>query len=186
MTHDSIIYIGYLTGYHFNDPVILCVSDEKSKVKYYLEKIRNLKEKDYCIYKTALLGDNLYDLYSDYILEEYSEKYKYLTNRDIEYINNELYETIFGLENDYNGLVRYRDRIKNIPKVNRIVEQLDQSIYLIEEQLSKVKTSKRIGRYIIENSIIGTPDILEYLQCMKYEQESKECRNMFLRKIDED
>ena len=86
----SIIYIAYLSdGYSDHEPV-LAVSDDKLKVKYYLKEIRKLSKSQYTIRAITLDKDTAWALYEDYMLQEFSDKYLYLTTRDIVYLSDEI------------------------------------------------------------------------------------------------
>lgn len=181
-----LIYIGYLIGYHFTDPIVLCVSDNKTKVKYYLNNVRNLNKKDYEIREVALDYDTAMIMYEDYFLVDFEEDCLFLTNRDIEYINKEIELTIDQLERSYKEYKTYCDMIKKVPKVNDSINTLLMALKVMEKQLSKVKTLRRICNSELKDSPIFSKDILVYLKCMDYLQEDKELTDLFYRKVYDD
>ena len=181
-----LLYIGYLTGYHYNDPVLLCVSDDKSKVKYYLKNVRKLDKKDYDIREAVLGYDSVLSLYEDYILKDFEEDCLFLTNRDIEYINKEIENIILQLEKSLKEFQTYCNMSRKVPGMEDALNTLLQSEKIMEKQLSKVKTLRKICNSELRESPIFSPNILEYLQSMEYLQEDRELTNLFYRKVYED
>lgn len=181
-----LLYIGYLTGYHYNDPVLLCVSDDKSKVKYYLKNVRKLDKKDYDIREAVLGYDSVLSLYEDYILKDFEEDCLFLTNRDIEYINKEIENIILQLEKSLKEFQTYCNMIRKVPGMEDTLNTLLHSEKIMEKQLSKVKTLRKICNSELRESPIFSANILEYLQSMEYLQEDQELTNLFYRKVYED
>ncbi len=178
-----LIYIGYLIGYHFNDPILLCVSENKNKIKYYLKNVRNLSKDEYEIREVVLDYDTALNMYEDYFLIEYSEDCLFLTNRDVIYINKEIESTIDQLEKSYKEYKNYCNIIKKVPKLNNNMDTLLQSLYLMQNQLSKVKNLRKICNSELKNSPIFSKNILTYLKSMEYLQEDRELTELFYRKV---
>ena len=180
----EVAYIGYLTAYHYRDPVILAVSDSKEKVKYYLKEIRGLDKSQYMI-KEAIIGwDALYALYEDYFLEEYGiADIHYLTNRDIEYLNNEIYTTIHSIEELRSQLKNYTDLIKTVKKLAHTSDTLMNAVHTIDVHLQSLKNIRKISKSIILKSDIMNKNILEYLRVVGYIQEDRELINQFYNKM---
>lgn len=181
-----LTYIGYLTGYSYNDPIVLCVSDDKLKVKYYLKNIRGLTKESYDIREVVLDFDMAIDLYEDYILQDYEEDCLFLTNRDIDYINREVQSIINQLESSYDSLQKYCSIIKKVPNMKDQLNTLLSSLKIMENQLSKVKSLRKICNSELKDSPVFSKDILYYLQNMGYLQEEKELTELFYRKVHDD
>ena len=182
----SMIYIGYLVGFYYNDPILLCVSNDKAKVKYYLQKIRKLNKSNYDIREVVLDLSSAYNLYGDYMLEDFTKKYPYITNRDIEYVNDEITTTIEKFDEIYTSIKFYKDFISDIPKFKKSIDSFNIIIKIMENQLSKVKSLRKIGKAVIRKSVIFSDNIMEYLTHMGYLQESKELTELFYRKVNDD
>ena len=60
------------------------------------------------------------------------------------------------------------------------------ALRIMENQLSKVKTLRRICNSELQSSIVFSPNILSYLQHMGYLQEDKELTETFYRKVNDD
>lgn len=181
--HFCLTYIGYLIGYKFKDPVILCVSDDKLKIKYYLKNVRGLSKDDYEIREVILDFDNALYLYEDYILQDFEEDCLFLTNRDIDKINCEIEYTIQQLETSYKELETYCNIIKKIPDMKDHLNTLSKALKVMEKHLSKVKTLRKICNSELKSSPIFSKNILEYLKSMEYLQEDKELTELFYRKV---
>ena len=181
-----LIYIGYLISYGFNDPVLLCISDDKMKIKYYLKNVRKLDKKDYLIKEIALDFDSAMILYEDYVLQDYEEDCLFLTNQDIDYLNKEIQTTILHLENSYEKMKSYCQIISKVPKLKDEYNHLIKSVNIMEHQLSKVKTLRKICNAELKESPIFSNNILEYLHHMNYLQEDKELTELFYRKVHDD
>ena len=181
-----LIYIGYLTTYGFGDPVLLCISDDKIKVKYYLRNVRKLDKKDYIIKEVALDFESAMNLYEDYILQEYEEDCLFLTNQDIEYLNKEIQNTILHLEDAYEKMKSYCNLISKVPKLKDDWISLMKALKIMESELSKVKTLRKICIAELKDSPIFSSNILEYLQHIGYLQEDKELTELFYRKVYEE
>jgi len=183
MKNVCLIYIGYLTGYRYSDPILLCVSDEKIKVKYYLKNVRNLSNKEYDIREVVLDFDTAMILYEDYVLQDFEKDCLFLTNRDIEYLNTEIQTTIQQLEISYDNLKRYCEIVRKVPSMKDSLNTLYSSLKIMEKQLSKVKTLRKLCNADIKDSPIFSRNILEYLKYMDILQEDKELTEMFYRKV---
>lgn len=181
-----LTYIGYLTGYNYNDPVLLCVSENKEKIKYYLKDVRGISKKDYDIREVILDFDTALSLYEDYILQDFEESCLFLTNRDIEYINLEIKNIIQQLEISYDNLEKYCNIIKKIPSMKDHTNALYSSLKIMEKHLTKVKTLRKICNSELKDSPVFSKDILLYLHCMGYLQEDKELTELFYRKVYDD
>lgn len=181
-----LTYIGYLIGYGYSNPVLLCVSDDKNKVKYYLKNVRGLSKHEYDIREVVLDFDMAISLYEDYILEEYEDDCLFLTNQDIEYINNEVHSIIRQLESSYDSLNDYCKIIQKIPSMKDQLSALNTARQVIWKHLSKVKTLRKICNSELKDSPIFSHNILTYLQNIRYLQEDKELTNMFYRKVYDD
>lgn len=186
MKNVCLIYIGYLIGYNYSDPIILCVSDEKFKIKYYLKNVRKLNKSDYEIREVVLDFDTALILYEDYILQDFEEDCLFLTNRDIEYINTEIENTIRQLETSYENFQMYCTMIKKIPSMKDSLNTLIKALKEMEKHLSKVKILRKICGSELKECPVFSDNILTYLQHMGYLQESKELTEMFYRKVCDD
>ena len=181
-----LTYIGYLIGYNYKDPIVLCVSDDKLKVKYYLKNIRGLSKDSYEIREIVLDFDMAIDLYEDYILQDYEEDCLFLTNRDIEYINREIQSIIDQLESSYDSLQKYCNIIRKVPDMKDHLNILLSSLKIMEKHLSKVKSLRKICNSELRESPVFSKDILYYLRNMGYLQEEKELTELFYRKVYDD
>ena len=184
--HYCLTYIGYLIGYKFKDPVLLCVSDDKFKIKYYLKNIRGLSKHDYDIREVVLDFNDAINLYEDYILQDYEEDCLFLTNRDIAYIDYEVQLTLEQLESSYKELNTYCTIIEKVSSMKDQLNTLIMSLKLMERHLSKVKTLRKICNAQLKDSPIFSKNILEYLKCMEYLQEDRELTELFYRKVYDD
>ena len=72
------IYIGYLY-YPGMENILLCVSEDRYKVEYYIQEIRGLSRKMVDIRKVTLNLETAESLYGNFMLESYIEPYNYLT-----------------------------------------------------------------------------------------------------------
>ena len=178
-----LIYIGYLTAYHYNDPVILCVGDEKFKVKYYLKDVRKLEKSQYEIREVVLDWESAYSLYDEYILEEFDESYPLLTVRDINALMGEINSCLSMFEDTYDNLKAYIEFASQIKKFVPDINQLVLAANVIDKHLSKVKNIKRISRKVMELSPVLSANIIEYLDHMGYIQEDKELTQLFYRRM---
>ena len=181
-----LTYIGYLTKYFNKDPVLLCVSNEKWKIKYYLKNIRGLEKNEYEIREIVLDYDTAISMYEDYILQEYTEDILLLTNQDINFINHEIEVTLEEFDNYYEGLKSYCEIIKKIPKLKEDYNQLSLAENIMKKHLSKVKIISKLCNTILQDSPIFSKNILEYLKHIKYLQEDRELTELFYRKVNED
>lgn len=181
-----LIYIGYLIGYGFKDPILLCISDDKLKVKYYLKNVRRLEKGDYEIREAALDYETAMNLYEDYVLQDYEDDCLYLTNLDIFYLNKEIESTISRLEKSYDAMKEYCNVISKVAKLKEDLDILLRSLNVMEAELSKVKTLKRICISELKESPIFSPNILTYLQNIKYLQEDKKLTELFYMKVSDE
>ena len=189
-----LLYIGYLIGYHFKDPVLLCVSEDKEAVKYYLKKVRGLNKDLYDIRSTLhrLSCPDDY-LYEDYYLEECPDsKYEYLTVRDIQAINDEVNCTINYVDKlytDYSNFVdlMYKSNLSYGKPNNEKCDIFMKSQENFKKEITSMKGLRRICNTSLKDSPIFSKDILVYLKHMGYIQEEKEMTELFYRKVfDED
>ena len=178
-----LLYIGYLIGYHYTNPVLLCVSDDKLKVKYYLKDVRKLQKGEYEIKETVLGYDMVIALYEDYILKDFEDDCLFLTNRDIDYINREIESIILQLEKSHEEFKKYCSIIEKIPSMQDSLNTLLMSLKVMEKQMSKVKTLKKICNSELKESPIFSNNILTYLQHVGYMQEDRELTELFYRKV---
>ena len=181
-----LTYIGYLIGYRYNDPIVLCVSDDKLKVKYYLRNVRGLSKHEYEIREVVLDFDMAISMYEEYILQDFEEDCLFLTNQDIDYINQEIQSTIQQLETSYENLQIYCNIIKKIPDMKEHLNTFSLSLKTMEKHLSKVKTLRKICNSELKESPIFSKDILYYLRHIGYLQEDKNLTEMFYRKVYDD
>ena len=179
-----MVYIGYLLKYFNNEPVLLCVSNEKWKVKNYLKEVRGLDKNEYEIREVVLDYQSAIALYEDYILYDYDENHLVLTAQDIEYVNTEINTTISQMERSYEELQKYYDMIKNA-KLKDDLNPIIESINLMEKHLTKVKTMSKICNSVLEDSPIFSKNILTYLKCIRYLQEDRELTELFYRRVNE-
>lgn len=184
--HFCLTYIGYLIGYGYTDPVLLCVSDNKNKIKYYLKDVRGLSKSNYEIKEVVLDFDTAINLYEDYILQDFEEDCLFITNRDIEYINMEIQLIIQQLETSYTQMEIYCNIIKKIPDMKDHLNTLMTSLSLMEKHLTKVKTIRKICNSELKESPVFSKNILEYIKDMGYLQEDRELTEMFYRKVHDD
>ena len=79
----------------------------------------------------------------------------------------------------------YYDLIRKVPKLQEDSKALFKALDIMENQLSKVKTLRRICNSELKSSIIFSSNIISYLQHMGYLQEDKELTETFYRKVNE-
>ena len=181
----SLIYIAYLSeSYDRHHDIILAVSDDKSKIRYYLQEIRKLKKSDYIVREVTMDKDTAWSLYEDYMLQEFSNKYAYLTSRDIAYLGEEIDNEILDWQDLLLGLKHYRNLVNQTKKLPTDV--FDQVIGHMDSQLSSVKTIQRLSSAVIANSPVMSPHIWEYLKTMGFMEEDRALTQMFYRKLEED
>ena len=182
-----LIYIGYLTAYHYSDPIVLCVGDRKDKVKYYLEEVRGLSKDEYYIREGTLDWESACSLYEDYILYQYDEKVAlFLTERDLDYLNDEIKNTIHGFEDLHSKLQDYIKFMKNVSKFYGMMPTIENASQVMQYQLGTMKNIKKISREIIRQSPVMSKNILEYLHYLGYMQESRELVEEFYRKLEDE
>ena len=153
------------------------------KVKYYLKNVRKLSKSNYEIREVALDFDTAFILYEDYILQEFEDDCLFLTTRDIIYVNREIETTISQLEKSYDELKAYYDIIRKVPSIQESVSSIRSTLNLMEKHLTKVKTLRKICSAQIKDSVVFSPNMIEYLQQMGYLQEDRELTEMFYRKV---
>ena len=177
----SIIYIAYLSdGYSDHEPV-LAVSDDKLKVKYYLKEIRKLSKSQYTIRSVTLDKDTAWALYEDYMLQEFSDKYLYLTTRDIVYLSDEIDNEILDWQELLINLKHYQSLVKDAKKL--LEQPFTEAIDHMERHLSSVKHIRRLSAVVIARSDILNPNIEKYLRAVGIMEEDRELTEMFYRKV---
>jgi len=182
-----MIYIGYFTNY--TEDIILCMSDDISKVKYYIKKVRQIPKSNYVIREIPLDYHTAESMYGEYVLEEFSEEYLYLTRRDIDYLSREINSTLNDLEdlcirlNDYKSILEYGS---SEFKFREDIEAINQLMYLTKNRLGKVKSIRRMSKGIIGLSPVTSSNIEVYLNCMKNTIENRELLELFYSKIDDE
>ena len=179
----SQFYVGYLVGYHFNNPVLLCVSEDKLKVKYYLKIIRNLSKENYEIKLAYLDWDSIISLYEDYILQDFNEKIKYLTSRDINALLYDINTGIQKIENLYEGLREYTEIVYNVKRFRNDVNDLEKSINILNKHISKIKYLKELSDVLMFKSPVLSINILEYIEYMGYIQEDKKLTMEYYQRV---
>ena len=176
------IYIGY---YMFNNsPILLCVSEDKYPVKYYLQEIRKLSNEEYDIKVTLMDHDSILSFYGDYLLYPFNDEILYLTERDINFINREIDWELERLQTLLEGLDHYSQLISNSRKLYTPI--FKQASNTLEEHLSNVKSIRRISKEVIRESPILSPNIREYFQYMGMLEESKNMIDKFYMRVDEE
>lgn len=181
----EIYYIGYLIGYHFKNPILLCVDTEVYAVRYYLENIRGLKKDQYEIRMVTLTEDVAIELYEDYMLIEYSKKYRYITSRDEDQLTKELTAYTESIDSMYRQLIQYSEILKASKKLANDADTIYAASQIIDKHLSSAESIKSLCKKYIERSSIMSTNILEYLSTMQYIQEDRELTNLFYRKLED-
>lgn len=177
------IYLG------FYDDIILCVSDDKSAVSYYLKKIRKLPKGQYDIRSVIFTRENAETLYDEYVLEPYTEEFLWLTRRDIEYLNEEINRVIDSIDNmirklsDIQSIMSYGSNDLKFEKTLKTIEDL---MYDLNKANSKVKSITRIARGIVGTSQITNAPIEDYLCLMKQCHEDRELTNLFYQRVEDE
>lgn len=180
-----ILYIAYLVNPSWSKyDIVLATSNDRSKLKYYLREIRNLTKAEYIIKEVALDEDTAYALYGDYMLEEFSDKYKYLTNRDIGALANEIDNALIDWEGLLVQLKQYRDLVQNTRKLPSDV--FDQAIGHMEKHLSSVKIIQRLSGTVIAKSQVMSKNIHAYLKHMGIMEEDRELTELFYKRLQDD
>jgi hypothetical protein len=181
----NLIFIGYLCPRN-EDRILLCVSSNKSWIKFYLYEIRGLDRSMVDIREVALDSDSVESLYGNYILEEYIEPYSYLTRKDIIGLNEEIERTFDRWSTLLIELKEYRQFIEEIPRFQESISPLLLAERELEFHQGRVKNLKRLSKQIIANSTIVSKDINEYFNGSRIIYESRELTEMFYRSVMED
>ncbi len=171
------VFIGY-----YNTNVLLCASTDKALVKGYMKEIRGLSKNEYDILTCVLDEGTMFDLYEDYVLQEFSDGL-FITTRDIEALHNELRSNLRHIEETYHSMKDFYYTIKNIKALSGHAKDLKHTIENMQDDLTSQKVLKKIQKELIHTSTILTPDIGEYLRQMGYILEDKEMQNLFLNRL---
>lgn len=182
----SIYYIGYFIGYSDKDPIVLCVSDNKDYIKFYLKNIRGLEKSQYDIREMTLDESSVYSLYEDFILVKYIDEYPIMTIRDIDILNKEVSENIQHIENLYNDLADYHKTLLLIDGLTFDKKLINDTINTLEKQLTKVKLLRKISIAYINQSDITSTSITRYFKRCGYVEEERELTELFYRKMLDD
>lgn len=180
----QLLYIAYYTLYNQN--VLLCVSTDIHKVKFYLHNIRGLIKEEYEIKEVPVDSDYMESLYGDYVLEEYIEPYDYLTRVDIENLSKEINTSMEEWNELLERLNAYTNMINKIPKLSESVTSLINAKREIEFHLGKVKNLRRMSKEVIRESPVVSKDINVYFRHVKTIEEDKELVNLFYHSVYDD
>lgn len=183
-TYISYFYPPYTSS---KDAIVICVSDEAWKCRYYSEKIRQLDRREYEIREILLNESSRYSLFEDYILEEFDENYNLLTNQDIYYLTKEVDEMIDRWQALSEEMKAYRLLLKKLgSSMSSSIANFSKAIINLDEHLSSVGMIRRLCREMYKESPVLSPNIYEYLQHMKMLQYDKELNDMYTMKVNDD
>ena len=174
-----LLYRGY---YH---STLLAVSTNKSILKYYLKETRHLNSDDYHIEKSNMDSDNIYALYDDYILEEFS-KDLYLPVRDCRILEREVESYFSNCVNTLNQLREYLRSIQGIDILSKHALQIQDTIHNMEDDLTNSKVLKKMRKRVIKTSKVLSTDIQTYCKLMNIKNEELQMDNMYLYKLYDD
>lgn len=180
IAQNCLTYIGYFySAYEERSSIVLCVSDEAWKCKYYCEKIRKLSRKEYEVREVMLDEASRYALFEDFILEEFDENYNFLTTQDIAYLTKEVDTFLDSCQSLVEDLKRYRKLISKIPGMKSDTDDISKTIFNMNNHLSSVTEIRALCSEMYKSSIVFSSSIYEYLECMKSVQYDRELNDMY-------
>lgn len=187
MIIDCLTYIGYFySPYEIKSSIVLCVSDEAWKCKYYCEKVRKLDRRQYEVREVVLDENSRYSLFEDFILEEFDENILFLTTQDIFYLTREVDHMIDKYEALSQELKAYRDSIRQIPSMRSDANDISRAILTIDDHLSSVSTIRLLCNQMYRSSVVFSDNIYEYLDSMKSLSYDRELNDMYTMKMMDD
>lgn len=176
-------YISYIAYFYTDEAIVLCVSDEVWKCRYYCERIRRLHPKQYEIREVLLDESSRYALFEDFILEEFTDDYLFLTNQDIVYLVKEVDQSIDQMESLIGQLDWYMDLIRGCTELRSGLSGMLHAEGIVRSNLASIATIHRLCDQIYKKSVVISGNIYEYLNCMKTVRYDRELNDMYTWKL---
>lgn len=195
MTHLNDLrtfYIGYLEdarylGASCSHSTLLCVSDNRDAVIFYLKKVRCLHKSEYSIMEAYLDDESAMSMYENYMLYPYSESLKFLTERDIDAINSEVDAAMEKINQTYFDLIDFEKLLNFAPnEAKKMKLNISSLISELKDKLTKEKNLRTIAVAVINSSDVLSPDIKTYLAHMGFMKEDRELINRFYYRVEDD
>lgn len=183
-THSRVSeYIFYIAYFYTDEAIVLCVSDEVWKCRYYCERIRHLHPKQYEIREVFLDESSRFTLFEDFILEEFTDEYLFLTNQDIGYLVREVDQSIDRIESLIGELDWYLNLTSGCTELRSGLSDMLCAEGTLRSHISSVASIHQICDQIYKKSTVISGNIYEYLNCMKTVRYDRELNDMYTWKL---
>lgn len=164
----TTFYIAYAhVGFSGKNNLILCVSTNLNRVRYYLKFVRKLSKFRVSIQSVNLPMSSANMMYDAYMLEEYTDEFPYLTRFDLEYLQKEIADKIDQWNYLLDGMRDFLNELQSSmhkSSFGLLINGLNKMINLIQYFLQTESLLMLLEDMIIEHSVIFSSNINRYLE----------------------